>query len=144
MPIRKMTFIKGITAGAFDLLHAGHIAMFEEAKNVCDHLTVAIQIDPSLDRPEKNKPIQSIVERQIQVKAIKYVDDIIVYNRESELEDILNTLPLDIRIIGSEYRNKNFTGKDICKKRFITIYHNSRLHRFSSTELRKRKIDELE
>ena len=93
-----MTFIKGITAGAFDLLHAGHIAMFEEAKNVCDHLTVAIQIDPSLDRPEKNKPIQSIVERQIQVKAIKYVDDIIVYNRESELEDILNTLPLDIRI----------------------------------------------
>tara|TARA_A200000159_G_scaffold150344_1_gene159621 strand:+ start:2311 stop:2742 length:432 start_codon:yes stop_codon:yes gene_type:complete len=135
-----MTFFRGITAGAFDLLHAGHVAMLQEAKTVCDHLTVAIQIDPSIDREYKNQPIQSIVERQIQVKAIKYVDEIIVYNRECELEDILMTLPYDIRIIGEEYRDKDFTGKQICKDRFITVYYNSRGHDFSSSELRGRKI----
>lgn len=134
-----MTFFRGITAGAFDLLHAGHVAMLQEAKTVCDHLTVAIQIDPSIDRDYKNKPVQSIVERQIQVKAIKYVDEIIVYNRECELEDILRTLPYDIRIIGEEYRDKDFTGKQICKDRFITVYYNSRGHNFSSSELRVRK-----
>ena len=139
MPTKKMTFFRGITAGAFDLLHAGHVAMLQEAKTVCDHLTVAIQIDPSIDRDYKNKPVQSIVERQIQVKAIKYVDEIIVYNRECELEDILKTLPYDIRIIGEEYRNKDFTGKQICKDRFITVYYNSRGHDFSSSELRVRK-----
>lgn len=134
-----MTFFRGITAGAFDLLHAGHVAMLQEAKTVCDHLTVAIQIDPSIDRDYKNKPVQSIVERQIQVKAIKYVDEILVYNRECELEDILRTLPYDIRIIGEEYRDKDFTGKQICKDRFITVYYNSRGHDFSSSELRVRK-----
>ena len=134
-----MTFFRGITAGAFDLLHAGHVAMLQEAKTVCDHLTVAIQIDPSIDREYKNQPVQSIVERQIQVKAIKYVDEIIVYNRECELEDILRTLPYDIRIIGEEYRDKDFTGKQICKDRFITVYYNSRGHDFSSSELRVRK-----
>lgn len=134
-----MTFFRGITAGAFDLLHAGHVAMLQEAKTVCDHLTVAIQIDPSIDRDYKNQPVQSIVERQIQVKAIKYVDEIIVYNRECELEDILRTLPYDIRIIGEEYRDKDFTGKQICKDRFITVYYNSRGHDFSSSELRVRK-----
>lgn len=139
MPTKKMTFFRGITAGAFDLLHAGHVAMLQEAKTVCDHLTVAIQIDPSIDRDYKNKPVQSIVERQIQVKAIKYVDEIIVYNRECELEDILRTLPYDIRIIGEEYRDKDFTGKQICKDRFITVYYNSRGHDFSSSELRVRK-----
>lgn len=139
MPTKKMTFFRGITAGAFDLLHAGHVAMLQEAKTVCDHLTVAIQIDPSIDRDYKNKPVQSIVERQIQVKAIKYVDEIIVYNRECELEDILRTLPYDIRIIGEEYRDKDFTGKQICKDRFITVYYNSRGHEFSSSELRVRK-----
>lgn len=139
MPTKKMTFFRGITAGAFDLLHAGHVAMLQEAKTVCDHLTVAIQIDPSIDREYKNQPIQSIVERQIQVKAIKYVDEIIVYNRECELEDILRTLPFDIRIIGEEYRDKDFTGKQICKDRFITVYYNSRGHDFSSSELRGRK-----
>ena len=139
MPTKKMTFFRGITAGAFDLLHAGHVAMLQEAKTVCDHLTVAIQIDPSIDREYKNQPIQSIVERQIQVKAIKYVDEIIVYNRECELEDILRTLPFDIRIIGEEYRVKDFTGKQICKDRFITVYYNSRGHDFSSSELRGRK-----
>ncbi len=134
-----MNFFRGITAGAFDLLHAGHVAMLQEAKTVCDHLTVAIQIDPSIDREYKNQPIQSIVERQIQVKAIKYVDEIIVYNRECELEDILRTLPYDIRIIGEEYRDKDFTGKQICKDRHITVYYNSRGHNFSSSELRVRK-----
>ncbi len=136
---------KGITAGAFDLLHAGHIAMLEEAKAVCDHLLVAIQLDPSIDRPEKNKPIQSIVERQIQIKAIKWVDDIIVYNREQELRDILYTLTLDIRIIGSEYMDQCVTGKQICEEMGIEVYYNSRKHQFSSTELRKRKgvIDPL-
>ena len=134
-----MKKIRGITAGAFDLLHAGHIAMFEEAKTVCDHLTVAIQIDPHIDRPNKNKPIQSIVERQIQVKAIKYVDDILVYNSEKDLEDILNTIPINVRIIGSEYCEKPFTGKEICEKREIQIYYNSREHKFSSSELRSRQ-----
>ncbi len=130
---------KGITAGTFDLLHAGHVAMLEEAKSVCDHLTVAIQIDPSIDRPEKNSPVQTIVERQIQIKAIKWVDDIIIYSRERELEDIFVVLPLDIRIIGEEYIDQPFTGKDICERRGIKIHYNSRQHSFSSSELRNRK-----
>ena len=137
---KELNIKKGITAGAFDLLHAGHVAMFEEAKSVCDHLTVAIQLDPSIDRSEKNPPVQSIVERQIQVKAIRWVDDIIVYNREEELRDILNTLPLNIRIIGAEYKGKPFTGNDICRDRGIEIYYNSREHTFSSSELRLRKV----
>jgi|TARA_Y100000033_G_scaffold8978_1_gene8146 glycerol-3-phosphate cytidylyltransferase len=139
---KELDIKKGITAGAFDLLHAGHVAMFEEAKSVCDHLTVAIQLDPSIDRSEKNPPVQSIVERQIQVKAIRWVDDIIVYNREAELRDILNTLPLNIRIIGSEYKGKPFTGNDICRDRGIEIYYNSREHTFSSSELRLRKVSQ--
>ncbi len=130
---------KGITAGTFDLLHAGHVAMLEEAKSVCDHLTVAIQIDPSIDRPEKNSPVQTIVERQIQIKAIKWVDDIIIYSRERELEDIFVVLPLDVRIIGEEYIDQPFTGKEICERRGIKIHYNSRQHSFSSSELRKRK-----
>ena len=130
---------RGITAGTFDLLHAGHVAMFEEAKSVCDHLTVAIQIDPSLDRSEKNSPVQTIVERQIQVKAIRWVDDVIVYSRERDLEDIFVVLPLDIRIIGEEYKDKEFTAKEICKRRGIKIHYNTRQHSFSSSELRNRK-----
>ena len=130
---------RGITAGTFDLLHAGHVAMFEEAKSVCDHLTVAIQIDPSLDRSEKNSPVQTIVERQIQVKAIRWVDDVIVYNRERELRDLFVVLPIDVRIIGEEYKDKEFTAKDICEKRDIQIYYNSRQHNFSSSELRSRQ-----
>tara|TARA_R100001015_G_scaffold15626_1_gene7548 strand:+ start:111 stop:515 length:405 start_codon:yes stop_codon:yes gene_type:complete len=126
----------GITCGAFDLLHAGHIVMFEEAKTQCDYLIAAIQIDPSMDRPEKNKPIQSIVERQLQVKAVRWVDDFIVYSTEKELEDIFSTLPIDVRIIGEEYKDKFFTGKDVCLKRNIDIYYNSRQHNFSTTDLR--------
>ena len=128
----------GITCGAFDLLHAGHVTMLEEAKSVCDYLIVALQTDPSTDRPEKNTPLQSIVERQIQLKGIRWVDDIIVYHREFELEDILYTFPIDVRIIGEEYKDKIFTGKGLCKERNIEIYYNKRGHKFSTTELRNR------
>ena len=131
--------IRGITAGAFDLLHAGHVSMLQEAKTVCDHLTVALQIDPSIDRPDKNKPLQNIIERQLQLKAIKWVDDVIVYNRERELRDLFVVLPIDVRIIGEEYKDKEFTAKDICEKRDIQIYYNSRQHNFSSSELRSRQ-----
>ena len=131
--------IRGITAGAFDLLHAGHVSMLQEAKTVCDHLTVALLIDPSIDRPDKNKPLQNIIERQLQLKAIKWVDDVIVYNRERELRDLFVVLPIDVRIIGEEYKDKEFTAKDICEKRDIQIYYNSRQHNFSSSELRSRQ-----
>ena len=132
----------GITCGTFDLLHAGHVVMFEEAKNQCDYLIVALQIDPTLDRPEKNKPLQNIVERQIQLKGIKWIDEIIVYHRESELEDIMYTFPIDVRIIGEEYKDTLFTGKKVCIDRNIEIYYNKREHSFSTTELRKRNEEE--
>lgn len=125
----------GFTCGAFDLLHAGHILMLEQAKTLCKHLIVGLQNDPTVDRPEKNKPIQSIVERQIQLLACKHVDDVIIYNTEDDLYTLLTILPIDIRIIGVEYESKDFTGKDITK--FVT-YFNSRDHSFSSSELRKR------
>lgn len=129
----------GFTASTFDLFHAGHVVMLQEAKTKCDYLIVAIQIDPTIDRPDvKNKPIQSIVERQLQVKACKYVDEVIVYSTEKDLEDILKTLPIDIRILGVEYKDKQFTGKDICLIRNIEFYYNKRDHSFSSTDLRKR------
>lgn len=128
----------GFTCGAFDLLHAGHILMLEEAKTQCEHLIVGLQNDPSIDRPTKNKPVQSIVERQIQLLAVKYVDDVIIYNTERDLEDLLLTLPIDVRIIGADYINKDFTGKELCRERGITIYYNARLHNFSTTELRSR------
>lgn len=132
----------GITASTFDLFHAGHIVMLEEAKRQCDHLIAAIQTDPTIDRPDtKNKPVQSIIERQIQVSACKYVDDVIVYNTEKELEDILLTFPIDVRIMGEEYKDKNFTGKEICDKRNIQIYFNKRDHYFSSTDLRTRVFE---
>lgn len=128
----------GFVASAFDLFHAGHVVMLEEAKRHCDHLIVAIQTDPTLDRDSKNRPVQSIVERQIQVKACKYVDEVVIYSTESELEDLLKTLPIDIRILGVEYADKEFTGKDICKDRDIRVYFNSRDHTFSSSDLRRR------
>lgn len=129
----------GITFSAFDLLHAGHIAMLADAKNHCDYLIAALQIDPTLDRPDtKNKPVQTIVERQIQLAATRYVDEIVVYQTEKDLEDLLLILPVDVRILGVEYADKNFTGKDICKRRGIEIIYNSRDHSFSSSSLRKR------
>lgn len=128
----------GLTASTFDLLHAGHVAMLREAKTVCDYLICALQNDPSVDRPEKNKPIQNIVERQAQLAAIKYVDEILVYNTEKELEDIFCMYQIDIKIMGEEYRDIDFTAKDICQKRGIEFYFNKRDHRFSSSDLRNR------
>ncbi len=129
----------GITFSTFDLLHAGHIAMLAEAKKHCDYLIAALQTDPTIDRPNiKNKPIQSVVERQIQLQAVRYVDEIVVYETEKDLEDILLTLPVDVRILGVEYQDKEFTGKDICEKRGIELVYNGRDHSFSSSNLRKR------
>jgi len=128
----------GFTCSTFDLLHAGHVTMLEEAKRHCDFLIVGLQNDPTLDRVEKNAPVQSIVERQIQLAAVKYVDEIIIYNTEQDLIDLLLTLPIDVRVLGDEYKNKDFTGKDIAKQRGSKIIYNGRDHSFSSTSLRKR------
>ena len=128
----------GITCSSFDLFHAGHVKMLEEAKEHCDFLIVALQTDPTIDRPEKNKPKQSIVERYIQVDACKHVDQIVPYTTEKDLEDIFLSFRLDVRIIGEEYKDKHFTAKDICKNRGIEIIYNSRAHDWSSSELRNR------
>jgi glycerol-3-phosphate cytidylyltransferase len=129
----------GIVFSAFDLLHAGHIVMLSDAKRHCDYLIAALQTDPTIDRPNiKNKPVQSIVERQIQLQAVRYVDEIVIYETEKDLEDILLTLPINVRILGIEYKDVEFTGKDICLKRNIEIVYNSRDHSFSTSDLRKR------
>lgn len=128
----------GFTCSTFDLLHAGHIMMLREAKSQCDYLIVGLQLDPSSDRKEKNSPIQSIVERQAQLSAIKYVDEVLLYSTEADLLDILNMYPIDVRILGEEYRQKDFTGKDECRNRGIDLHFNKRDHRFSSSDLRKR------
>ncbi len=128
----------GFTASTFDLLHAGHVGMLREAKEQCDYLICGLQMDPSVDRPNKNSPIQTIVERYTQLNAVKYVDEIVPYATEKDLEDILEMYHIDVRILGEEYRNKDFTGKDICRKRGIQLYFNKRDHRFSSSDLRKR------
>ena len=129
----------GITFSTFDLFHAGHVAMLAEAKNHCDYLICGLQTDPTLDRPEsKNPPVQSIVERQIQLSTNRNVDEVVVYQTEKDLEDLLLILPVDVRILGIEYAEKDFTGKDICRKRGIEIVYNGRDHSFSSSSLRKR------
>ena len=128
----------GITFSSFDLLHAGHIKMLEEAKTVCDYLIVGLQLDPAYDRPTKNKPTQTVVERYIQLKAVNAVDEIVPYYTEQDLEDILRSFVIDVRIIGDEYKDKDFTGRQYCEEKGIEIYYNKRDHRFSSTDLRKR------
>ena len=129
----------GITFSTFDLLHAGHIAMLSEAKNHCDYLIAGLQTDPTIDRPDtKNKPIQSIVERQIQLSATRFVDEIVVYQTEQDLIDLLLILPVDVRILGIEYQNENFTGREQCLDRGIELIFNIRDHSFSSSSLRKR------
>ena len=129
----------GITFSTFDLFHAGHVAMLAEAKNHCDYLIAALQTDPTIDRPDtKNKPIQSIVERQIQLSTNRNVDEVVVYQTEKDLEDLLLILPVDVRILGVEYADKEFTGKSICRDRGIDIVYNKRDHSFSSSSLRKR------
>ena len=131
----------GITFSTFDLLHAGHIAMLAEAKNHCDYLIAALQTDPTIDRPDtKNPPVQSIVERQIQLNTNRNVDEVVVYQTEKDLEDLLLILPVDVRILGVEYADKDFTGKQICIDRGIELVFNSRDHSFSSSNLRKRVV----
>lgn len=131
----------GVTFSTFDLLHTGHILMLEECKQQCDYLIVGLQTDPTIDRPEtKNKPAQSIIERQIQLAAVKFVDQIIVYETEKDLMDILTIYPINMRFVGEEYRNKDFTGKDYCLDNDIELVYNNRKHRFSTTELRKRMV----
>ncbi len=131
----------GITFSTFDLLHAGHIAMLAEVKNHCDYLIAGLQTDPTIDRPDtKNKPVHSIVERQIQLAACRYVDEVVVYQTEQDLIDLLLILPVDVRILGVEYENKEFTGREECYMRNIEIIFNSRDHSFSSSSLRKRVV----
>lgn len=130
--------IVGFTASAFDLLHAGHVQMLREAKEQCDYLICGLQMDPTIDRPNKNAPVQTVVERYTQLKAISYVDEIIPYLTESDLCDILSMYHIDIRILGVEYKEKDFSGKDICRKRGIDLYFNKRDHRFSTSDLRRR------
>lgn len=135
--------IVGFTASTFDLLHAGHVSMLREAKNQCDYLICGLQVDPSIDRPEKNSPVQTLVERYTQLSAIKYVDEIIPYQTEDDLLDILNMVDIDVRIIGAEYKDTTFTGRATCAKRGIEIYFNKRDHRFSTSDLRSR-VSELQ
>ena len=131
----------GITFSTFDMLHAGHIAMLSEAKNHCDYLICGLQTDPTIDRPDtKNHPIQSIVERQIQLAACRYVDEVVVYQTEQDLVDLLLILPLDVRVLGVEYKDKNYTGRDECYHRGIECIFNPRDHSFSSSSLRKRVV----
>lgn len=131
----------GFTCSTFDLFHAGHIMMLKEAKSQCDHLIVGLQTDPTIDRPTtKNKPVQSVFERFIQLQACKYVDEIVVYATEKELIDILLSYPIDVRILGDEYRNKEFTGRKECEQHGIALYYNRREHSFSTTELRQRVV----
>lgn len=125
----------GFTCSVFDLLHTGHILMLEEAKTKCDYLIVGLQTTSTKD---KEQPIQSVVERYLQLKACKHVNEIIPYTTEEDLNDLLQLLNIDIRIIGEEYKNKDFTGKEICNKRNIEIYYNKREHRFSSSYLRNK------
>tara|TARA_B100000902_G_scaffold136094_1_gene134384 strand:- start:22518 stop:22931 length:414 start_codon:yes stop_codon:yes gene_type:complete len=131
----------GITFSTFDLFHTGHVAMLKEASSKCEHMIVGLQSDPSIDRPEKNKPIQSVFERYVQLSGCKYVNEIIPYETEKDLEDILLTYNIDKRFIGEEYKTKDFTGKQICVDKGIEIYYNKRQHSFSSSNLRQRIID---
>ena len=127
----------GITFSTFDLFHAGHVKMLEEAKKQCDYLIVGLQLDPSLERSDKNKPTQNVIERYIQLKGCKFIDEIIPYIMEDDLIDILQSFKIDVRIIGEEYKYINFTGKDYCINNKIDIYYNERKHRFSSSGLKK-------
>ena len=132
----------GFTCSTFDLLHAGHVQMLREAKEQCDYLICALQMDPSVDRAEKNAPVQTIVERYTQLKGVTYVDEIIPYATEADLEDILSMYHIDVRVLGEEYRDKTFTGRAICLKRGIELYYNKREHRFSTSDLRKRVCED--
>lgn len=128
----------GFTSVVGDMLHAGHCLMLEECKRYCDYLYVGLIADPTIDRPYKNKPIQSLFERYVQLKSNRYVDEIIPLSGEADLELALKSLPIEIRFVGEDYYNTEFTGKSICEKRNIKIFYNNRMHGLSSTELRQR------
>lgn len=131
----------GFTCSTFDLFHAGHIIMLKEARAQCDYLIAGLQVDPTIDRPHKNKPVQSVFERFVQLQACKYVDEIVVYSTEKDLVDILLSYPINIRILGDEYEHRDFTGRQECITRGIKFYFNKREHSFSTTELRQRVVD---
>ena len=133
--------IVGITFSSFDLFHSGHVAMLKEAKSNCDHLMVGVQTNPTIDRPEKNKPIQSVFERYVQLEGCKYIDQLVPYATEKEIEDILLTYKIDKRFIGEEYKTKEFTGKQLCVDNDIELYYNKRQHSFSTTNLRTRIVE---
>ena len=124
----------GFTCGSFDLLHTGHTLMLKECKNYCDYLIVGLQRDPSIDRPEKNKPIQEYEEREIMLSAIKYVDEIVHYDTEDDLIELLKKLDIDVRIIGDDWKGKLYTGHDLN----IPVVFNTRDHDYSTTNLRSR------
>jgi glycerol-3-phosphate cytidylyltransferase len=130
--------IVGFTASAFDLLHAGHVQMLREAKTQCDYLICGLQTNPQVDRPEKNKPVQSIVERYIQLSAVKYVDEIVPYETEKDLLSVLTSYPINVRVLGDEYKDQMFTGRELCETLGIRLYFNSRQHDFSTSGLRER------
>jgi glycerol-3-phosphate cytidylyltransferase len=132
---------KGFTCSAFDLLHAGHIEMLKDARDQCDYLIVGLQTDPTIDRPEKNQPVQNVSERYIQLDALSCVDEIIPYATEEELLNLIKMINPDVRIIGEEYKEKDFTGRDFCEKDGIDLYYNKRKHDYSTSDLRKRVID---
>tara|TARA_R110000796_G_scaffold158646_2_gene275326 strand:+ start:1470 stop:1901 length:432 start_codon:yes stop_codon:yes gene_type:complete len=135
-----LKYKKGIIAGCFDVIHPGYIKMFQDAKNVCEHLTIALHSDPTTDRPEKNKPVQTIEERSIVLSSIKHVDEIIFYDTEKDLYNILNLLDFNVRILGTDYKNKSFTGDDLN----IPVYFHERDHDWSSTDLKNRIKNNLE
>ncbi len=125
---------KGIIAGCFDIIHPGYILMFEDAKSVCDYLIIALQSDPTIDRPEKNKPVQTLEERMIILNSIKHIDEIMLYDTEEDLYNLLKTTKIDIRILGTDYKEKSFTGDDLD----IPIHFHERSHKWSATDLKKR------
>ncbi len=135
-----MKYKKGLIAGCFDVIHPGYIKMFQDAKKVCRHLTIALHSDPTIDRPEKNKPVQTISERKFILQSIKYVDEIVTYDTEKDLYSLLNLLELDVRILGTDYKNKSFTGDDLN----IPIHFHERDHEWSSTDLKTRIKNSLE
>lgn len=129
----------GFNCSTFDLFHAGHVTMLREEKRHCDYLIVAVQVDPTVDRPDtKNKPVMSIYERFMCVSACKYVDEVLVYHTEEDLLNMLKTIHIDIRFLGDEYKTKDFTGKQWCLDHGIELFYHERQHPYSSSTLRKR------
>jgi len=132
----------GFQCSSFDLLHAGHVTMLKQEKDLCDYLKVAIQVDPTIDRPgAKNKPVQSIYERYVQLQACRYVDEILVYATEADLMNLLMTQDIHIRFLSEEYLGRDFTGKQYCIDNGVELYYHKRRHSYSSSDLRKRTFE---